>query len=166
MHVDVAVGAKLGAFAAADAPVFDNDLEILLASDRTDRALRHAERVAAGSTGGGDEEMFVAQTIAEQTRDAVVRLGAGADAGIAAGAIVQVDEQEILRFEQSLVQKIVELQASGNRASLDRRGAAPPPPARVARERRGIVSSIEIEFARRNFDHIDRIERGARRSAV
>ena len=42
MHVDIAVGTKLGAFAAADAPIFDDDLEIFFAADGADRALRHA----------------------------------------------------------------------------------------------------------------------------
>src|SRR5438105_14166073 len=63
LHVDVAVGAKLGAFAATDAPVFDNDFEIFLSPDRTDRALRHAKWIATRSTCGGNEEMFVTQSI-------------------------------------------------------------------------------------------------------
>ena len=103
MHVDVPVRAKLGALAATDAPIFNNDLEIFLASDRTNRALRHAERVPTRSTSGGNEEMIVAQTIPEQARHAIVRLGTGADAGIAARTIVQVDEQKILRFKQALI---------------------------------------------------------------
>ena len=66
VHVDVAVRAKLRAFPATDAPVLDDDLEVLLPPDRADRALRHAKRIAAGTAGGGDEEMVVAQSVAEE----------------------------------------------------------------------------------------------------
>src|SRR5687768_3109441 len=46
VQVDVAVRALVGAEAAADAPVLDDDLErVLMAADRADRAAHHAERV-------------------------------------------------------------------------------------------------------------------------
>src|SRR2546423_12946500 len=99
MHVDVAVRTKLGAFAAADTPVFNDDLQILLAPDRTDRALRHAKWIAAGSTCRRDEKMFIPQTVTEKSRDAVVRLGARAHTRITARTILEIDEQKILRFE-------------------------------------------------------------------
>ena len=67
VHVDVAVRAKLGAFAAADAPIFDDDLEVFFSPNRTDRALRHAKRVATRSTCGRDQEMFVTQTVTKQS---------------------------------------------------------------------------------------------------
>ena len=67
VHVDVAVGAKLGAFAATDAPIFDDDLEIFFATNGTDRALRHAKRIATRSTCGRDQKMFVTQTVAKQS---------------------------------------------------------------------------------------------------
>ena len=92
MHVDVPVGAKLGAFPAADAPILDDDLEVLLPANRTDRALRHAKRVAAGTTRRGDEKMIVAQAVAKQPRDSVVRFRAGLDARVAPGAVVEIDE--------------------------------------------------------------------------
>ena len=63
VHVDVAVRAELGAFSTADAPVFDQDFEVLFSSDGTDRALRHAKRIAAGATSGGNQVMIVAQTV-------------------------------------------------------------------------------------------------------
>src|SRR5882762_10336864 len=103
MHIDVAVRTKLRAFAAADAPILDDDLEVFLTANGADRALRHAERIAAGAAGRRDQKMVVAQAIAQQTRDAVVRLCASLDAGIATRAIIQIDQEKILRFKQSLV---------------------------------------------------------------
>ena len=103
MHVDIAIGAELRALPAADAPVLDDDLEIFFSPDRTHRALRHAKRIAARSTRGGDEEMFVTQSITEQSGDTVMRLGACLHACVAARAILEIDEQQILRLEQSLI---------------------------------------------------------------
>ncbi len=118
MHVDVAVRAKLGAFAAADAPVLDDDLEVLLSANGADRALRHAKRVAAGTARGRDKEMVVAQSVPKQARNSVVRLGAGLDTGIAPGAVVEVDQEKVLGFEQSLVQVIVEIDAGRSDSAL------------------------------------------------
>lgn len=92
MHVDIAERAEFRAFAAADAPVFNDDLQVFLTADGSDRALRHAERVAAGAAGGGDEILVVAQAVADEARHAVVSLGAGAHAQVAARATVEVDE--------------------------------------------------------------------------
>src|SRR5438477_7605181 len=46
VDVDVAVRTALRAETAADAPVFDDDLERIAAADRTHRATDHAQRVA------------------------------------------------------------------------------------------------------------------------
>src|SRR5436190_16146593 len=62
--------------------------------------------------------MIVAQTIPQQTRNTVMRLGASLDAGIAAGAIIQIDEQKVLRFKQSLVEKIIEPESRRSRSTL------------------------------------------------
>ena len=93
MHVDVSVRAELGAFPATDAPILDDDFEVLLPPDRTDRALRHAKRVAAGTARRRDEEMVVAQAIAEQARNAIVRFGTRLDARVTTGAIVEIDQE-------------------------------------------------------------------------
>ena len=50
-----------------------------------------------------------------------MRLRASLDAGIAAGAVIQIDEQKILRFEQALIEKIVESQSRRRRPSRRRR---------------------------------------------
>src|SRR6202011_664146 len=90
----------------------------LFPPDRTDWALRHAKRVATRSTCGRDQEMFVTQAVAEKPRNPVMRLSAGANAGITACAILEIDQQKVLRFEQSLIQKIVEMQSGRNRFLL------------------------------------------------
>ena len=109
MHVDVSVRAKLCALAATDAPILDDDFKIFLAPDRTNRALRHAERVAARSTGRSDEKMLITQTVAQQARNALVGRGTSAHASVAACTIVEIDEEKILRFEQPLIEKVVEM---------------------------------------------------------
>src|ERR1051325_10177184 len=120
MHVDVAIWAKLGALAATDAPVFDDDFEILFASDRANRALGHAKRIAAGAAGRGHQKVIVTQAVSKQSRDAVMGLRASSHASIAARAIVEIDQKKILRFEQSLIQKIVQLQTGWNGILFDR----------------------------------------------
>src|SRR5512138_570982 len=47
LHVDVAVGAVVGAQAAADAPVFDDDLQAVAPPDGPNGTAHHAERVFA-----------------------------------------------------------------------------------------------------------------------
>src|ERR1700719_4241465 len=118
MHVDVAVRAKLRAFAATDAPILDDDLEVFFAPDGADRALRHAKRVATRSTCGRDEKVFVAQTATKQSRHAIVRGRARANTGVAARAVFEIDQEEILGFEQPLIQKIIEVKARRNRFLL------------------------------------------------
>src|SRR5712664_3560876 len=71
MQIDVAVRTILGAKAAADAPIFDDDFERMSPSNRADRAADHAERVAALAATRGDEILIEAQAIADETRDAV-----------------------------------------------------------------------------------------------
>src|SRR5712664_1002610 len=83
MQIDVAVGTILGAEAAADAPIFDDNFERISPSNRTDGAADHAERVAALAATRGDEILIEAQAIANETRDSVVSVGASVDACIA-----------------------------------------------------------------------------------
>src|SRR5712664_1390772 len=108
MPIDVAVGTILGAEAAADAPIFDDDFERISPSNRTDRAADHAERVAALAATRGDEILIEAQAIADETRDAVVCVSASVDAGVAARAIVQIQNQQALRFHQALRKELID----------------------------------------------------------
>ena len=110
MHVNVSVRAKLRAFAAADAPILDDDLEVFFPPDGTDRALRHTEWIPARAASGGDEILIITQAITEQTRNPIVRLCASLHAGIATRAISEIDQEEVLRFKESLIQVIVKIQ--------------------------------------------------------
>src|SRR5207247_2631806 len=76
VHVDVAVGTVLGALAAADAPVLDDDLARLAPADRADRAADHAVRVEARPARRRHQVVAEAQPLADQARHAVVRVGA------------------------------------------------------------------------------------------
>src|SRR6202035_5959489 len=57
MQIDVSVWAIFCAQAAADAPVFNNDLERVAPADRSDGAAHHAERVAALPAGRCHKEI-------------------------------------------------------------------------------------------------------------
>src|SRR2546421_12035987 len=86
MQIDVAVRTILGAEAAADAPILDDDFERIAPANRADRAADHAKRVAALAATRSDKILVEAQAIADEPRDAVVCVGAGIDAGITARA--------------------------------------------------------------------------------
>src|SRR5260370_5740330 len=124
MQIDVAVGAILRAEAAADAPILDDDFERISPSNRADRAADHAERVAALTATRGDEILIEAQTIADETRDAVVSVGASVDACIAARAVLQIQNQQALRFHQSLREELIDGNAANHLHALLIGGAA------------------------------------------
>src|SRR5262249_53675921 len=111
MQVDVAVRAVAGAQAAADAPVFDDDFERIAAAGGADRTADHAERTKAIAAGRGDEVIVETQTVTNETRDTVVGVGAGVHAGIAARAVLQVKNEQALRFHQSLGKELIERNA-------------------------------------------------------
>ncbi len=102
MHLDGPVGALLGTALAADAPVFDDDLTLVAAMNRADRAADHAHRVQAGAAGGGHEVLFDARPFEKEPALAVVM---GADAGlhalVAARAALQVHEHQLLALDQA-----------------------------------------------------------------
>src|SRR5438067_12856687 len=93
-----------------------------------------------------------------------MRLRTSANASIAAGAILELDYIQVLRFEQSLIQKIVEMQSGGNRFLLMRGQARAGDGFDLLPDRRKFFQH-QTEIGRRNFDDVDRIERGAGRSA-
>ena len=107
MQVDIAVRAILGAEAAADAPVLDDHLERIAPADRTHRAAHHTQRVSALAAGRGHQVLVKSEPLAHQPRNAVVGIGASAHASIAARALFQVQDQQALRFHQSLRQEVV-----------------------------------------------------------
>ena len=68
---------------------------------------------------GSRHQKFVeAQAFADQPRDAVVRVGAGAHAVIAARAAFQIHHQQALRFHQALREEGIERRAGGGRQAL------------------------------------------------
>src|ERR1700730_11974554 len=102
VEIDVAVRAIARAQAAPDAPVFDDDFQGIAATDGADRTADHAERVATLAARSGNEKLFEAQALANEASDAVVCVGARVYAGVAARAILQIEDQQALRFRQSL----------------------------------------------------------------
>ena len=60
VEIDVAVRTVIGAEAAADAPIFDDDFERIAAANRSDRAADHAQRVAALAAARRDEKAIEA----------------------------------------------------------------------------------------------------------
>src|SRR6202162_3363523 len=102
MQIDIAVRAVARAQAAADAPILDDDFERIAAANGADRAAHPAEGVAALPTTGGNQILLEAQAIANETGNAIVSVRAGVNAGIAARAFLQIEDQQTLRFHQAL----------------------------------------------------------------
>ena len=65
VHADVSIRTHLRAHAAANAPIQDLDFQGGTALDGTDRALRHAKRIAAGTTCRSDKKVIVAKTVSQ-----------------------------------------------------------------------------------------------------
>jgi hypothetical protein len=102
MHVDIAVGTVIRTESAADAPVFNDDFKIVTAADGAYRAADHAERFSAVAARCRDEVFIPPQAIANQAADAIMSISARPDTLIASRAAVEVENQQALRFEQSL----------------------------------------------------------------
>src|SRR6266566_4055107 len=107
MQIDIAVGAIPRAEPAADAPILDDDFERIAATDGANGAPDHAKRVAALAATRGHEIALKAQPVAHQTCDAVMRFGAGVYASIAACAVLQIEDEQALRFHQTLRKELV-----------------------------------------------------------
>ena len=58
--------------------------------------------------------MIVAKTIADESRNAFVGLRAGIHTGVAPCAVIEVNEEEILRFVETLIEEIIELDPNRN----------------------------------------------------
>src|SRR5207237_7528164 len=129
------------------------------------RALRHTKRVTTGSTSSGDKKVIVAQTVAQQAGHAVVGLCASAHASVAARAIVEIDEQEILRLEQSQAKKIIEPKTGGKCSLLDRSQPRFGHPLELGADV-GKFLEHELERASGQSPNIDGAERCARCGAL
>src|SRR5215469_2559776 len=111
MQVDIAVGAIARAKPAADAPIFDNDFERIAAANGADRTADHAKRVAALPATCCNEIPVKAQAVAHETSDAVMRVRACVHASVAARAILQIENEQALRFHQTLREKLIDRNA-------------------------------------------------------
>ena len=81
---------------------------VSFAADRADRAADHAIRVEARSARAGDQELVEPQALADQAGHAVVGVGAGLGAFVAAGAFLQVEHEQVLGVHQALIEEVVE----------------------------------------------------------
>ena len=96
VHLNRSVGTLVGAFAAPDAPVLDDDLPIPAAVDRAHRTAHHAQRVEASAATRRDEVVLETQAVAHQPRNTVVvRRHACLDTFIAPRALVQIEQQQV-----------------------------------------------------------------------
>ena len=68
-HENISVRTIRSAQTAADAVIFDHDLQMFAAMNRIDRTTRHAMRIGAGATRNRDEIIAEAATVAQQARD-------------------------------------------------------------------------------------------------
>lgn len=99
MHRNIAVRAVGRAESAADAVVLDHNLYgswmILarLAMDRVDRTAHKAVGIKAGAARTGDEKILEPQALADQPRDALVRVGTSPRAFIAPRTAFEVEHQ-------------------------------------------------------------------------
>ena len=102
LHLDRAVGTLLRAAFAADAPIADEDFLVVTALNRVHRATDHAHRIETGPASGWHEILGLARPNQKETAIAIiVRIDAGAHAFVAARAAVEVDQHQLLAFDQA-----------------------------------------------------------------
>ncbi len=104
---DVVPGAAVDTSVTANARrVVDEDLErAQRPADRAGRTADHADRIGALITGGRDAVVGDAGAFTDEARDAAVRRGAGANAVVALGARIQIDQQHALAVNQPAVHR-------------------------------------------------------------
>ena len=165
MQIYIAVGTILRTQAAADAPIFDNDFQRIAPANRTDGAADHAEWVAALAATRGHEILVEAQAIANETRDAIVRIGACVHASVATRAVLQIQNQQALRFHQSLREKLIDGDVVNHLHALLVCGAAFGRHSFKAGSNAGETRHHVAEIAAGDSHQLDVIERRARRGS-
>ena len=104
IHADHAIGAIALAIAAADAGLVDEHLAVRTAADRIGRAIGHAMRMLAVAARGRHVQVGIgAPSLAVEPGQAVVAVGAGLFAVVAADAQVLVDQQHVGGFADAVV---------------------------------------------------------------
>lgn len=103
IHLDGAVGALIGTFAAANAVIGDANFAIGASIDGTDRAADHADGIETLTAADRDEvAAFEARSVEVESCASVIVSGdAGLDALLTAGAAVEVDDHQGLSPGQS-----------------------------------------------------------------
>ena len=94
-HVDISVGAVLGAQATANAVVFDLDFEGTFSMDGVDGTANHAIGVSARSASAGDQVFVKPQSFTDQAGDASMRVGTSSHTFIATSAAIQIENQRV-----------------------------------------------------------------------
>lgn len=113
-HENAAVGTVRSTQAAANAVVLNDDLKVLAAVNRVHRTADHAMRIEAGTARGRDDEIREPLAISQQTRDGnPVRMtsmlfDATSGALVAAGASIQIEDENASAFVKSLVHVVGE----------------------------------------------------------
>ena len=102
VKIDIAIRAVVGAQAAANTPVLDDDFEGVTSADGADGASNHAQGIATLPAGSGHQVFVEAKSLAYQPADAIMRVGTGSNTLITTGAALQIEHQEALRFHQSV----------------------------------------------------------------
>ena len=136
------------------------------APDRAHRAADHAQRVAALAAGGGDQVLVEAQPFADQARDAIVRVGAGA---YALSQRVHFSRSSTSRLCASIrpwARKLIERHVSG-RLTVAARFSAARSCAMASSSVADVGEALEhqLESRRRDADHFHVVERRAGRGA-
>jgi hypothetical protein len=88
MQIYISVWTIARAQSASDAPVFDNYFQRIAPPDRSYRAANHTQRVAALPAARSDQILLETQTVAHKSGHAVMSVGTGIHASIAARALL------------------------------------------------------------------------------
>src|SRR5262249_10999305 len=108
-HENISIRAIRGAQTAANAVIFDHDLEMFAAMNRIDRTTRHAVWIGAGATRNRDEIIAEAATVAQQTCDrhavrfVAMLTDATFGAFVATRAQIHVEHENALAFIKTLL---------------------------------------------------------------
>ena len=108
VHVDISIRTIVGTLPAADTPVFDDDLERIATANGPDRATNHAQRIAALPARRGHQITIESQAITNEPADAIVSVGTGPHALVTTGAAIEVEDEQALRFHQTLVEETID----------------------------------------------------------
>src|SRR5262249_35448579 len=133
IHLDGAIRTLLRTTLAADAPIADNNLLVVSTLYRVHGAADHADRIETRSASRGHKILAVARSNQKQSAARViVRPHAGLDALVAARAAIEVNQHQLLAFDQT------KLLSTGGSSKVE--------------SRMSIVGSERLDFRLSTFD--------------